>query len=47
VDGTPGANDEASDARWFALDQLPALDMHGTMRRQINHYLSGSTPHID
>ncbi len=47
VGGTPGANDEASDARWVFPANLGDLDIHPTMRRQIDHYLTGTYPHID
>jgi 8-oxo-dGTP pyrophosphatase MutT (NUDIX family) len=47
VSGTPAANDEASDVGWFRPDQLEDLDIHPTMRRQIQDYLSGHAPHVD
>lgn len=47
VGGTPTVNDEADDVRWVGADELDGLDMHPTMRRQIDHYLSGSYPHVD
>lgn len=47
VSGTPTANDEASDAGWFRQDQLAELDIHPTMRRQIDDYLAGRAPHVD
>jgi 8-oxo-dGTP pyrophosphatase MutT (NUDIX family) len=47
VDGTPTANEEASEAGWFLPDRLAELDIHPTMRRQINDYLTEQTPHID
>lgn len=47
VGGTPAANDEASDVGWFAPPAIVALDVHPTMRRQIDDYLSGRAPHID
>jgi 8-oxo-dGTP pyrophosphatase MutT (NUDIX family) len=47
VGGRPGANDEASDVRWVAPDDLPALDIHPTQWRQLNDYLNGAYPHID
>ncbi len=47
VGGTPTANDEASDARWVLPTDLGGLDIHPTMRRQIDHYLTGTYPHID
>jgi 8-oxo-dGTP pyrophosphatase MutT (NUDIX family) len=45
--GTPIANAEASDVCWAAPAILDQLDVHPTMRRQIDHYLAGSYPHID
>jgi 8-oxo-dGTP pyrophosphatase MutT (NUDIX family) len=47
VSGTPTANPEASDVRWIHPHDLDALDIHPTMRRQINHYLTDAIPHID
>jgi 8-oxo-dGTP pyrophosphatase MutT (NUDIX family) len=47
VSGTPAANDEASAAGWFHPDRLAELDIHPTMRRQIQNYLDASTPHVD
>jgi 8-oxo-dGTP pyrophosphatase MutT (NUDIX family) len=47
LSGTPGCNEEASDAGWFRPDQLGELDIHPTMRRQIDDYLTHRTPHID
>ncbi|MBO0808580.1 MAG: NUDIX domain-containing protein [Actinobacteria bacterium] len=47
VDGTPTANDEASDVRWVTSEALPDLDIHPTQWRQLNHYLSHDYPHVD
>lgn len=47
LSGTPAVNDEASDVAWVAPGQLGRYDVHPTMRRQINHYLTGDYPHID
>ena len=47
VGGEPGANTEADDVRWVSPEELPALDIHPTMRRQIAHYLNGTYPHLD
>ncbi|RBQ17555.1 NUDIX hydrolase [Spongiactinospora rosea] len=47
VSGVPGANDEASDARWFAPEDLKDLDIHPTQWRQLNDYLTGRYPHVD
>lgn len=45
--GTPAANDEASDVRWFAPSDLDALDIHPTQLRQLGHWLTGTHPHFD
>ncbi|MEV4382770.1 NUDIX domain-containing protein [Streptosporangium sp. NPDC049644] len=45
--GRPKANDEASDVRWVAPEDLPSLDIHPTQWRQLNDYLNGAYPHID
>jgi 8-oxo-dGTP pyrophosphatase MutT (NUDIX family) len=47
VSGTPTGNDEASEAGWFAPERLAELDIHPTMRRQIDDFLAGRTPHVD
>ncbi len=47
VGGAPNAIDEASDVRWVPPGQLDDLDIHPTMRRQIDLYLDGSYPHVD
>lgn len=47
VGGQPAANDEASAVRWVHPDHLGDLDIHPTMRRQINHWFTGDYPHID
>ncbi|GAA4179322.1 NUDIX domain-containing protein [Streptosporangium oxazolinicum] len=47
ISGQPGANNEASDVRWVAPQDLPALDIHPTQWRQLNDYLNGAYPHID
>jgi ADP-ribose pyrophosphatase YjhB (NUDIX family) len=47
VSGTPAANDEASEAGWFHPDKLADLDIHPTMRRQIDDYLAGRAPRVD
>lgn len=47
VAGQPAANDEASDVRWVAPAELDRLDIHPTMRRQLDDYLQGSYPTID
>jgi 8-oxo-dGTP pyrophosphatase MutT (NUDIX family) len=47
IGGKPTINDEASDVRWVPPADLDALDIHATMRRQIDHYLTGQYPHAD
>jgi 8-oxo-dGTP pyrophosphatase MutT (NUDIX family) len=47
VDGTPAANDEASDVAWFAADDLGSLDIHPTQWRQLRDFLNRSWPHVD
>jgi 8-oxo-dGTP pyrophosphatase MutT (NUDIX family) len=47
VEGTPAANDEASDVAWVHPDDLHGLDIHPTQLRQLDHYLRGTFPHID
>jgi 8-oxo-dGTP pyrophosphatase MutT (NUDIX family) len=47
VSGTPAGNDEASEAGWFSPELLAGLDIHPTMRRQIDDFLTGRTPHVD
>jgi 8-oxo-dGTP pyrophosphatase MutT (NUDIX family) len=47
VGGRAVATDEASDAQWFEPDRLRTLDIHVTMRRQIDDYLHGRFPHVD
>lgn len=47
VSGAPAANDEASDVRWVAPEDLDGLDIHPTMRRQIDDHLDGHGPRFD
>ncbi len=47
VGGEPTENEEASEVRWAPVAELAALDIHSTMRRQIQDFLSGEYPHID
>ncbi len=47
VSGSLGANDEASDARWVAPEDLARLDIHPTQWRQLDDYLNATYPHID
>jgi len=47
ISGAPTENEEASEVAWFTPAELDGLDMHPTMRRQIDHYLTQKYPHID
>lgn len=47
VSGSPAANDEASDAGWFAPGDLERLDIHPTQWRQLRHWLDEAYPHFD
>lgn len=47
IRGALRVNDEASDVRWVAVDDLEALDIHPTQWRQLHHFLSGKHPNID
>ena len=46
VGGQPTVNDEADDVRWVAPADLDALDIHPSMRQQIDDYLSGRYPYL-
>jgi mutator protein MutT len=47
LSGVPTSNDEASDARWIAPDDLDQYDIHPTMRRQLDDYLNNRHPVVD
>lgn len=47
LSGAPAANDEASAVAWVSPAVLDRYDIHPTMRRQIDCYLSGAYPHVD
>jgi len=47
VSGEPAANEEASDVRWMSPLELDDVDIHPTMRRQLDDYLSGHYPKVD
>jgi 8-oxo-dGTP pyrophosphatase MutT (NUDIX family) len=47
VFGEPRENDEASEVSWTSIADLDSLDIHPTMRRQINQYLNKTYPHVD
>lgn len=47
IAGEPTINEEASGVRWVSPNQFDGLDIHPTMRRQLDHYLSGKYPHAD
>ena len=46
VKGKPSSNDEASDVGWFTLDELRAMDVHPSMRRQLTVYVDGKMPYL-
>lgn len=47
VSGKPTANEEASDVAWIAPGDLDKYEIHPTILRQINDYLSGRYPVVD
>jgi 8-oxo-dGTP pyrophosphatase MutT (NUDIX family) len=47
VSGQPAENDEASAVQWTRITVLDTLDIHPTMRRQIDDYLNHEYPHVD
>ena len=47
VSGVPAPNDEASDAAWFAHEELDHMDIHPTQRRQLTDWIAGTYPRID
>jgi 8-oxo-dGTP pyrophosphatase MutT (NUDIX family) len=47
VSGEPAINDEASEVSWFEFSELGKLDIHPSMTRQIDAYLSGVRSHVD
>ncbi len=47
VGGRPAINAEADGVRWVMPDDLGEFDVHPSMRRQIDHYLTGAHPHVD
>lgn len=47
VAGSPAVNDEASDVRWFTPEELPTLDIHPRMQKQIGDFLAGVRANID
>jgi 8-oxo-dGTP pyrophosphatase MutT (NUDIX family) len=47
VSGSPAANDEASAAGWFTVDDLAGLDIHPTQWRQLRDWIDGTHPRID
>lgn len=47
VSGNPSGTAESSHAAWIAPHELDNYDIHPTMRRQIDAYLSGSYPVVD
>ncbi|WP_406053294.1 NUDIX domain-containing protein [Kribbella sp. NBC_00889] len=47
ITGEPTPNAEASEVAWFTVDELPTLDIHPSMLRQINAYKAGIRSHVD
>lgn len=45
--GTLAHDDESTDLQWVHLTDIPALNMHPSMRLRIDHYLAGEpTPYL-
>lgn len=47
ISGAPTTNEEASAVRWIEPAALDDYDVHPTMRRQLNDYLTGRYPVAD
>lgn len=47
ISGAPTTNEEASEVRWIEPTALDDYDVHPTMRRQLNDYLTGRYPVAD
>lgn len=47
ISGVPTVNDEASAVHWVAPSALDEYDIHPTMRRQLDDYLTGRYPVAD
>lgn len=47
ISGAPRVNEEASAVRWVEPTALDDYDVHPTMRRQLNDYLTGRYPVAD
>ena len=47
ISGQPAASEEGSDVRWTWPAELDSLDIHPTMRRQLDDYTGGRYPNID
>lgn len=47
ISGAPTVNEEASAVRWIEPTALDDYDIHPTMRRQLNDYLTGRYPVAD
>lgn len=47
ISGTPTTNEEASAVHWVDPSALDDYDIHPTMRRQLNDYLTGHYPVAD
>ena len=46
LSGQPTINDEADGVSWVQPSDLDGLDIHSSMRQQINDYLTGDYPHL-
>lgn len=46
LSGRPTVNDEADAVRWVQPADLDRLDIHPSMRQQLNDYLNGRYPHL-
>jgi 8-oxo-dGTP pyrophosphatase MutT (NUDIX family) len=47
IGGQPTENEEASAVQWTSIGELDLLDIHPTMRRQIDDFLNHNYPHVD
>jgi 8-oxo-dGTP pyrophosphatase MutT (NUDIX family) len=47
IGGHPTENDEASEVGWTRIADISTLDIHPTMRRQIDDFLTSAYPHVD
>jgi 8-oxo-dGTP pyrophosphatase MutT (NUDIX family) len=47
LSGEPISNAEASEVGWFTLAEIDGLDVHASMRRQIQLFQDGASAHVD